>query len=121
MKILVVDDMMAMRKVTCHILKSLGYDNVFQADDGKSAVVKLQNEPFDFVITDWNMPGMCGLDLLKHIRSTQNLQEIPVLMITAEGSRKQVLDAAKAGVNSYIMKPFTGAMLEQKIAKIFND
>lgn len=121
MKILVVDDMMSMRKVTCHILQSLGYSQIEQADDGKTAVKKLEHGNFDFVITDWNMPGMCGLDLLKHIRATPNMSDLPVLMITAEGSRSQILDAAKARVNSYIMKPFTPATLKQKIEKIFSD
>jgi two-component system chemotaxis response regulator CheY len=121
MKILVVDDMQAMRKVTCHILQKLGYDQVNQADDGSSAIKRLENSQYDFVITDWNMPGVTGLDLLRHIRATPELKHIPVLMITAEGSRKQVLDAAKAGVNSYIMKPFTPATLKQKIDKIFDD
>jgi two-component system chemotaxis response regulator CheY len=121
MNILVVDDMRAMRKVTCHILQSLGYENIAQADDGSTAITKLKDGKYDFVITDWNMPGVCGLNLLKHIRSQPELSKIPVLMITAEGSRKQVIDAAKAGVNSYIMKPFTAAMLKQKISKIFGD
>lgn len=121
MKILVVDDMMSMRKVTCHILNSLGYSQVEQADDGTTAVKKLEQSNYDFVITDWNMPGMCGLDLLRHIRRTPDISDLPVLMITAEGSRSQVLDAARARVNSYIMKPFTPAMLKQKIEKIFAD
>jgi two-component system chemotaxis response regulator CheY len=121
LRILVVDDMESMRKVTCHILKALGYTMLGQAADGKAAIIKLQNARFDFVITDWNMPGMSGLDLLKHIRSQPDLELLPVLMITTEGSRKQVLDAAMAGVNSYIMKPFSGAMLKEKIDKIFKD
>ena len=119
MKILVVDDMLSMRKVICHVLNSLGYSQIEQADDGTSAVKKLEQGNFDFVITDWNMPGMCGLDLLRHIRATPSTSDLPVLMITAEGSRSQVLDAAKARVNSYIMKPFTPATLQQKIDNIF--
>jgi two-component system chemotaxis response regulator CheY len=121
MKILVVDDMASMRKVTSHILKQLGYTNIFLADGGSSAIGKLKHGDYDFVITDWNMPGVSGLDLLKHIRKTERLAKIPVLMITTEGSRAQVLDAAKAGVNSYIMKPFSPAMLKEKISKIFDD
>ena len=117
-KILVVDDMASMRKVTSHILTSLGYSHVDQADDGNSAVIKLRQRDYDLVITDWNMPGMTGLDLLKHIRGNPELGALPVLMITAEGSRKQVIEAARAGVNSYIMKPFTGAMLEKKLEKV---
>ena len=99
-KILVVDDMASMRKVTSHILTSLGYSHVDQADDGNSAVIKLRQRDYDLVITDWNMPGMTGLDLLKHIRGNPELGALPVLMITAEGSRKQVIEAARAGVNS---------------------
>lgn len=120
MKILVVDDMASMRKVTCHILQKLGFSDIAQADDGSSAKQKLKSGSYDFVITDWNMPGVTGLELLRHIRKTDELKHIPVLMITAEGSRSQVLDAARAGVNSYIMKPFSPAMLKQKIDKIFD-
>jgi two-component system chemotaxis response regulator CheY len=120
MKILVVDDMLSMRKVTCHILNSLGYKNVAHAETGQKALKKLNNGTFDFVITDWNMPGMSGLDLLKFIRASPQLSDLPVLMITTESSRSQILDAAKAGVNSYIMKPFSGATLQQKIAFIFD-
>lgn len=120
MKILVVDDMISMRKVTSHILGSLGYSDVSQAENGHKALQKLENSDFDFVITDWNMPGMTGLELLRSIRANQALAKIPVLMLTAESSRGQVIDAAKAGVNSYIMKPFTAEMLKKKIAFIFD-
>ena len=117
-RILVVDDMASMRKVTAHILGALGYGHVEQASDGKAAVLKLERSRFDLVITDWNMPGMSGLQLLKYIRADADLEFMPVLMITTEGSKKQVIEAARAGVNSYIMKPFSGAMLQQKIDKI---
>ena len=119
LKILVVDDMESMRKVIRHLLGELGYKNVAQASDGKGAVLKLQSGRYDLVITDWNMPTMSGLQLLKYIRANDELAFLPVLMITTEGSRKQVLDAAMAGVNSYIMKPFSAAMLAEKIEKIF--
>ncbi len=119
LKILVVDDMESMRKVIRHLLGELGYKNVAQASDGKGALLKFKAARFDLVITDWNMPSMSGLELLKHIRATPDLEFLPVLMITTEGSRKQVLDAAMAGVNSYIMKPFSAAMLAEKIEKIF--
>lgn len=120
MKILVVDDMESMRKVTCHLLKALGYNDVHQAADGKVAIMQLKRTNFDFVITDWNMPGLSGLGLLKFIRSEPEFAKIPVLMITTEGSRKQVLEAAKAGVNSYIMKPFSASMLKEKMNKILD-
>ena len=118
-RILVVDDMAAMRKVIAHLLKALGYNNVDQASDGKGALLKLERSRFDLVITDWNMPAMSGLELLKHIRGDADIKFLPVLMITTEGSKKQVIEAATAGVNSYIMKPFSAAMLQQKIDKIF--
>lgn len=120
MKILVVDDMHSMRKVICHILKSLGYQQIIQAEDGAAAITQLNNQSFDFVITDWNMPGTCGLELLKYIRASKSFAQLPVLMVTAEGNRRHVLDAAQAGVNSYLMKPFSPATLAQKIDKIFH-
>ena len=120
MKILLVDDMESMRKVTCHLLKSLGYTDIFQASDGKGAIILLNRTRFDFVITDWNMPGLSGLDLLKYIRAQDSMATIPVLMITTEGSRKQVIEAAQAGVNSYITKPFSAATLQEKIKKVLN-
>jgi two-component system chemotaxis response regulator CheY len=118
-RILVVDDMTSMRKVIAHLLGALGYRHVAQACDGKGALLKLERSRFDLVITDWNMPGMNGLQLLKHIRGDAELEHLPVLMITTEGSKRQVIEAATAGVNSYIMKPFSAAMLQQKIDKIF--
>lgn len=119
MKILVVDDLHAMRRVICHILRSLGYREITQAEDGASAIDKLNRQQFDFVITDWNMPGTCGLELLKYIRANRRFAKLPVLMITAEGSRDKVLVAANAGVSSYITKPFSAAILSRKINKLF--
>ena len=114
-----VDDQESMRIVISHILKGLGYKNVTVADDGTQAYRKLINGNFDFVISDWNMPNMTGIQLLKAIRKSDELKTLPVLLITAENQKHQVMEAAKAGVNSFICKPFSGAELEKKIALIF--
>jgi len=119
MKILVVDDFSTMRRIIKNLLRDLGFNNTQEADDGKTALPLLKNGNFDFVITDWNMPGMTGLELLKAIRADENLKSIPVLMVTAEAKRDQIVDAAQSGVNGYIIKPFTAATLKEKIEKIF--
>jgi two-component system chemotaxis response regulator CheY len=117
-RILVVDDFSTMRRIVKSLLHDLGYINTTEADDGKSAWPMLQTGNFDFVVTDWNMPGMTGLDLLKNIRSDARLAHIPVLMVTAEAQRDQIIEAAKAGVNGYIIKPFTAVTLKEKLDKI---
>lgn len=114
-----VDDQLSMRKVISHLITSLGYPQPGEAADGKAALLKLRRERYDLVITDWNMPTMSGLELLRNIRAQTETEFLPVLMVTTEGSRKQVLDAAQAGVNSYITKPFSGSTLQQKIEHIF--
>ena len=118
-KILVVDDMSTMRRIIRTILNQLGYTNIEEAENGKQALAKLKNEKFDFVITDWNMPEMDGLTLVKTIRSDPELKHLPVLMVTAEAKKENVLEALKAGVNNYIVKPFTPEILKEKMEKIF--
>ena len=119
MRILVVDDFSTMRRIIRNLLRELGFTNVEEADDGNTALPMLQNSQFDFIVTDWNMPGMQGLDLLKAVRADPKLKHIPVLMVTAESKREQIVEAAQAGVNGYVVKPFTAGTLEEKISKIF--
>ncbi|RUO77060.1 chemotaxis response regulator CheY [Idiomarina seosinensis] len=119
MKILVVDDFSTMRRIIKNLLRDLGFTNIQEADDGNTALPMLQQGDFDFVVTDWNMPGMQGIDLLKEIRKDDNLAHLPVLMVTAEAKREQIIQAAQAGVNGYIVKPFTAATLKEKLDKIF--
>ncbi|MBY4675963.1 chemotaxis response regulator CheY [Marinobacterium arenosum] len=118
-KILVVDDFSTMRRIIKNLLRDLGLTNVQEADDGQTALPILKAGGIDFLITDWNMPGMTGIDLLKHVRADANLAHIPVLMVTAEAKREQIIAAAQAGVNGYVVKPFTAAVLKEKIDKIF--
>ena len=119
MRILIVDDFSTMRRIVKNLLADLGYTNVAEADDGNTALPMLKEGGFQFVVTDWNMPGMTGIDLLKNIRAEPALKALPVLMVTAEAQREQILEAAKAGVNGYIIKPFTAATLKEKLDKIF--
>ena len=118
MKFLVVDDYSTMRRIVKNLLHDLGYANVAEADDGKTALPLLENGSFDFLITDWNMPGMPGLDLLKAVRASEKLKKMPVLMLTAEAKREQIVEAAQAGVSGYVIKPFTAQTLKEKIDKI---
>ncbi len=119
MKILIVDDFSTMRRIIKNLLRDLGFTNATEADDGKTGLPMLQSGRFDFLITDWNMPGMTGIDLLKAVRADQNLVSLPVLMVTAEQKRDQIVEAAQSGVNGYIVKPFTAETLKEKIDKIF--
>ena len=119
MKILVVDDFSTMRRIIKNLLRDLGFTNTTEADDGTTALPMLQKGSFDFLVTDWNMPGMQGIDLLRAMREDPELSSIPVLMVTAESKREQIIEAAKAGVNGYIVKPFTALTLKEKIHKIF--
>ena len=119
MKILVVDDFSTMRRIIKNLLRDLGLTNTQEADDGQTALPMLKDGDFDFVVTDWNMPGMQGIDLLKHIRADEKLKHLPVLMVTAEAKREQIIAAAQAGVNGYIVKPFTAGTLKEKLDKIF--
>ncbi len=118
-KILIVDDFSTMRRIIKNLLRDLGFSNTYEADDGNTALPMLKNGDYDFVVTDWNMPGMQGIDLLKEIRKDQALCHIPVLMVTAEAKREQIIEAAQSGVNGYIIKPFTAATLKEKLEKIF--
>nr|WP_221799036.1 chemotaxis response regulator CheY [Oceanobacter mangrovi] len=119
MKILIVDDFSTMRRIVKNLLRDLGFTNTAEADDGSTALPMLQQGDFDFLVTDWNMPGMSGIDLLKKVRADERLRHLPVLMVTAEAKREQIVAAAQAGVNGYVVKPFTAAVLKEKIEKIF--
>ncbi len=119
MKILIVDDFSTMRRIIKNLLRDLGFNNTQEADDGNTALPMLQSGNFDFLITDWNMPGMTGIDLLKAVRADEKLNSTPVLMVTAEAKKDQIVEAAQAGVNGYIVKPFTAVTLKEKIEKIF--
>ncbi len=119
MKILVVDDFSTMRRIVRNLLRDLGFTNTFEADDGKTALPMLKEGNYDFLVTDWNMPGMTGIDLLKAVRADPKLVNLPVLMVTAEAKREQIILAAQTGVNGYVIKPFTAATLREKIEKIF--
>lgn len=119
LKFLVVDDFSTMRRIVRNLLKELGYTNVDEAEDGAVALQKLSATQFDFVVTDWNMPNMDGLTLLQTIRRTPQLKHLPVLMITAEAKKENIIAAAQAGANGYIVKPFTAVTMAEKLEKIF--
>ena len=118
-RFLVVDDFSTMRRIVRNLLKELGFANVDEAEDGAVALQKLKTAPYDFVVTDWNMPNMDGLTLLQSIRRTPELKHLPVLMITAEAKKENIIAAAQAGASGYIVKPFTAATLSEKLEKIF--
>lgn len=118
-KFLVVDDFSTMRRIVRNLLKDLGYSNVDEAEDGVIALSKLKSGGFEFIVSDWNMPNMDGLTLLQHIRADPDLAKLPVLMVTAEAKKENIIAAAQAGANGYIVKPFTAATLDEKISKIF--
>jgi len=119
MKILVVDDFSTMRRIIKNLLRDLGFTNISEADDGSTALPMLQSGDFDFLVTDWNMPIMTGIDLLKAVRADERLSTMPVLLVTAEAKKDQIVEAAQAGVNGYVVKPFTAETLKEKIEKIF--
>lgn len=119
MKFLVVDDFSTMRRIVRNLLKELGFSNVYEAEDGVDALRKLRAEPFDFVVSDWNMPNMTGIDLLREIRKDAALKHLPVLMVTAEAKRENIIEAAQAGASGYVVKPFTAITLDEKLQKIF--
>jgi len=120
LRFLVVDDFSTMRRIVKNLLQELGYANVQEADDGNTALPMLKNGNFDFVITDWNMPQMPGLELLKAVRADDKLKHLPVLMVTAEAKREQIVEAAQAGVSGYVIKPFTAQTLSEKLNKILH-
>jgi len=119
MKFLVVDDFSTMRRIVRNLLKELGYTNVDEAEDGVAALQKLASGGFEFVVTEWNMPNMDGLTLLQTIRQTPQFKDLPVLMITAEAKKENIIAAAQAGASGYIVKPFTAATMAEKLEKIF--
>ena len=119
MKILIVDDFSTMRRIIKNLLRDLGFNNTHEADDGNTAWPLLKSGNFDFLVTDWNMPGMQGIDLLRAVRADPGLSGLPVLLVTAEARRDQIVLAAEAGVNGYIVKPFTAQTLKEKLDKIF--
>ncbi|MFN3397087.1 MAG: chemotaxis response regulator CheY [Sulfurimicrobium sp.] len=119
MKFLVVDDFSTMRRIVRNLLKELGFTNVDEAEDGVAALGKLKGSNFEFVVTDWNMPNMSGLELLKAIRADASLKHLPVLMVTAEAKKENIIEAAQAGASGYVVKPFTAATLEEKLNKVF--
>jgi two-component system chemotaxis response regulator CheY len=119
LKFLVVDDFSTMRRIVRNLLKELGFTNVDEAEDGVAALQKLRSASFDFVVSDWNMPNMTGIDLLRTIRQDPALKHLPVLMVTAEAKKENIVEAAQAGASGYIVKPFTAATLDEKLNKIF--
>jgi len=119
LKFLVVDDFSTMRRIVRNLLKDLGFTNVEEAEDGTVALQKLRGDVFDFVISDWNMPNMTGIELLRQIRADSTLKKLPVLLITAEAKKENIIEAAQAGASGYIVKPFTAATLDEKLNKIF--
>jgi len=119
MKILIVDDFATMRKILKNILKQIGFKNISEADDGKSALKILKKENFDLILSDWNMPEISGLELLNRVKSDNELKNIPFVMVTAEAQKDNILEAVKAGVNSYILKPFTPETVREKLNKVF--
>ncbi len=118
-KFLVVDDFSTMRRIVRNLLKELGYNNVDEAEDGVAALGKLKGGDFEFVVSDWNMPNMDGLTMLQNIRADAELKHLPVLMVTAEAKKENIIAAAQAGENGYVVKPFTAATLDEKLSKIF--
>ncbi|MDD4978894.1 MAG: chemotaxis response regulator CheY [Gallionella sp.] len=120
-KFLVVDDFSTMRRIVRNLLKELGFVNVQEAEDGVDALAKLRSSEFDFVVSDWNMPNMTGLELLQNIRADAKLKHLPVLMVTAEAKKENIIQAAQAGASGYVVKPFTAATLDEKLKKVFQN
>lgn len=119
LRFLVVDDFATMRRIIRNLLKELGFTNVDEAEDGVNALAKLREGSFDFVVSDWNMPNMTGIELLRNIRADASLKHLPVLMVTAEAKKENIIEAAQAGASGYVVKPFTAATLDEKLKKIF--
>jgi two-component system, chemotaxis family, chemotaxis protein CheY len=119
MKILIVDDFATMRRIMKNILKQIGFSNIIEADDGTTALEELKKNAVDLIISDWNMPKMTGLDLLKSVRGSDGLKDVPFLMVTAEAQKQNVIDAVQAGVTNYVVKPFTAEAISEKLEKIF--
>ena len=120
-RFLVVDDFSTMRRIVRNLMKELGFVNIQEAEDGVDALAKVRAAEFDFVVSDWNMPNMTGLELLKEIRKDPKLKHLPVLMVTAEAKKENIIEAAQAGANGYVVKPFTAGTLDEKLKKIFQN
>lgn len=121
MRILVIDDFQTMRRIIINLLRQLGFTNMTEADDGSTAWEKLQVEHVDLIVSDWNMPKMTGMDLLRKVRSSDKYKTTPFIMVTAEGKRENVIAAVQAGVSNYIVKPFNAATLKEKLSKVIGD
>lgn len=119
MKVMIVDDFATMRRILRNILKQIGFKNIIEADDGKHALKELKKEKVDLIMCDWNMPEMPGIELLKNVRSDDELKNIPFVMVTAEAQKDNILEAVKAGVSNYVVKPFTAETITEKLQKIF--
>jgi len=119
MQVLIVDDMQTMRRIMKNVLKQIGFSNITEADDGKTALAEMKKKQFDLVLCDWNMPEMTGIDLLKALRADEAFKSIPFVMITAEAKKENIVEAVKAGVNNYIVKPFTAETVSEKLKKVF--
>lgn len=119
MRVLVVDDFSTMRRIVKNILRQLGFNNVVEADDGSTAWEVLNKDKIDFIISDWNMPQMTGIELLRKVRASEQFGNLPFLMVTAEAQQENIIEAAQARVSNYIVKPFTAETMKQKIDKIF--
>ncbi len=121
MRILVIDDAQTMRRIVINLLRQLGFTNMQEADDGTTAWERLGQEPYDLIISDWNMPKMTGIDLLRKVRADDKYKATPFIMVTAEGKRENVIAAVQAGVSNYIVKPFNAATLKEKMVKVIGD
>jgi len=120
MSILIVDDFATMRRILKNILRQIGFSNIMEADDGKSALKALKKDKFDMILSDWNMPEMSGLELLKAVKADDELKDIPYIMVTAEAQKDNIVEAVKAGVNSYVVKPFTAETVSEKLKQLFD-
>jgi two-component system, chemotaxis family, chemotaxis protein CheY len=120
MKILIVDDFATMRRILKNIMRQIGFSKIAEAENGKNALKSLKSEPVDLVLCDWNMPEMAGIDLLNAVRADDQLKQTPFVMVTAEAQKENIIEAVKAGVSSYIVKPFTAETVEEKLKKVFS-
>ena len=119
LKVLVVDDMSTMRRIVKTVLKQLGYSDIMEAENGQDALTKLKVGGFGLVVSDWNMPVMPGIELLRNVRADADLKALPFLMVTAEAQKENIIEAVQAGVSNYVVKPFTAEALQEKLEKIF--
>ena len=119
MEVLVVDDFATMRRIVKNVLKQIGFRHISEADDGKSALKAMKSEKYDLVMCDWNMPEMPGIDLLNTVRADDELKDTPFVMVTAEAQKENILEAVKAGVSNYVVKPFTAETVEEKLKRVF--